>query len=109
MWHPVWEPFWQAVNDVNLPLHFHTFPSLNRRLADQYQGLTRRVAIFTSVAGFQMNLINILAAVIGGAARTVSQAAHRASARAASAGSPTCSTAWTSNTRTASSDYSPSR
>ena len=67
MWHPVWEPLWQAVNDVNLPLHFHTFPSLNRRLADQHQGLTRRAAFFTSVSGFQMNLINILAAVIGAA------------------------------------------
>ncbi len=67
MWHPVWEPLWQAVNDVDLPLHFHTFPSLNRRMADQHQGLTRRAAFFTSVAGFQMNLINILAAVIGAA------------------------------------------
>src|SRR5437773_2160747 len=27
MWHPVWEPLWRAVNEVNLPLHFHTFPS----------------------------------------------------------------------------------
>ena len=26
MWHPCWEPLWKAVNDVNLPLHFHTFP-----------------------------------------------------------------------------------
>jgi len=67
MWHPVWEPFWQAVNDVDRPLHFHTFPSVNRRLADQHSGLTRRAAFFTSVAGFQMNLINILAAIIGAA------------------------------------------
>ncbi len=65
MWHPVWEPLWQAVNEVNLPLHFHTFPSVNRRLADQHSGLTRRAAFFTSVAGFQMNLVNIIAAVIG--------------------------------------------
>ena len=28
MWHPSWEPLWKAVNDVNLPLHFHTFPAL---------------------------------------------------------------------------------
>ena len=28
MWHPVWEPLWKAVNDVNLPLHFHTFPAM---------------------------------------------------------------------------------
>jgi predicted TIM-barrel fold metal-dependent hydrolase len=67
MWHPVWEPFWQAVHDVDLPLHFHTFPSVNRRLADQHEGRVRRAAFFTSVAGFQMNLVNILAAVIGAA------------------------------------------
>ena len=27
MWHPSWEPFWKAVDDVDLPLHFHTFPT----------------------------------------------------------------------------------
>jgi len=67
MWHPVWEPLWQAVHDVNLPLHFHTFPSLPQTVRDRQTGLTRRAAFFTSVAGFQMNLINILAAVIGAA------------------------------------------
>jgi uncharacterized protein len=67
MWHPVWEPLWQAVNEVNLPLHFHTFPAVPRDKMDQQKGLTRRAAFFTSVAGFQMNLINIVAAVIGSA------------------------------------------
>jgi predicted TIM-barrel fold metal-dependent hydrolase len=67
MWHPVWEPLWQAVNDVNLPLHFHTFPSMPPGVREQQTGLTRRAAQFTSVAGFQMNLINIIAAVIGSA------------------------------------------
>jgi uncharacterized protein len=67
MWHPVWEPLWQAVNDVNLPLHFHTFPSLPQHVRDRQTGLTRRAAFFTSVAGFQMNLVNIVAAVIGAA------------------------------------------
>ena len=67
MWHPVWEPLWQAVNEIGLPLHFHTFPSLPRDKMDQQKGLTRRAAFFTSVAGFQMNLINIVAAVIGSA------------------------------------------
>ena len=28
MWHPMWEPLWKAVNDVQLPLHFHTFPTV---------------------------------------------------------------------------------
>jgi uncharacterized protein len=67
MWHPMWEPLWQAVNDVNLPLHFHTFPSLPPGVRERQTGLTRRAAFFTSVAGFQMNLVNILAAVIGSA------------------------------------------
>jgi predicted TIM-barrel fold metal-dependent hydrolase len=67
MWHPIWEPLWQAVNEVRLPLHFHTFPAIPQSVREQQTGLTRRAAHFTSVAGFQMNLINILAAVIGAA------------------------------------------
>jgi predicted TIM-barrel fold metal-dependent hydrolase len=67
MWHPVWEPFWKAVNDVGLPLHFHTFPSVPPGKFDQQKGLTRRAAFFTGVSAFQMNLINIIAAVIGAA------------------------------------------
>jgi len=67
MWHPVWEPLWKAVHEVNLPLHFHTFPSLPPGVRERQTGLTRRAAQFTSVAGFQMNLVNILAAVIGAA------------------------------------------
>jgi predicted TIM-barrel fold metal-dependent hydrolase len=65
MWHPTWEPLWQAVNEVGLPLHFHTFPTLPPGTVDKHQGRTRRAAFFTVVSGFQMNLVNILAAVIG--------------------------------------------
>ena len=65
MWHPVWEPLWAAVNDVGLPLHFHTFPSLPPSKLEQQKGLTRRAAFFTAVSSFQMHLINIVAAVIG--------------------------------------------
>jgi predicted TIM-barrel fold metal-dependent hydrolase len=65
MWHPMWEPLWKAVDEVQLPLHFHTFPAVPMRVRDRYTGQTRRAAHFTSVAGFQMNLINILAAIIG--------------------------------------------
>jgi predicted TIM-barrel fold metal-dependent hydrolase len=67
MWHPVWEPLWKAVNDVNLPLHFHTFPALPPNVLEKQTGLTRRAAFFTVVSAFQMNLVNILAAVIGAA------------------------------------------
>jgi predicted TIM-barrel fold metal-dependent hydrolase len=67
MWHPVWEPLWQAVNEVGLPLHFHTFPTMPPSVREKAVGHTKRAALFTAVAGFQMNLINILAAVIGAA------------------------------------------
>jgi predicted TIM-barrel fold metal-dependent hydrolase len=65
MWHPVWEPFWQVVSEVGLPLHFHTFPSLPPDKLTQQTGLTRKAAFFTVVSGFQLNLVNIIAAVIG--------------------------------------------
>jgi predicted TIM-barrel fold metal-dependent hydrolase len=65
MWHPVWEPLWRAVDDVGLPLHFHTFPTLPPDKVAQQTGLTRRAAFFTVVSSFQMNLANIVAAVIG--------------------------------------------
>src|SRR5205823_12195352 len=61
MWHPVWEPLWKAVNDVQLPLHFHTFPAMPASVRESLSGDLRRKAQFTSVAGFQMNLINIIA------------------------------------------------
>src|SRR4029077_4684652 len=67
MWHPVWEPLWQAVSEVSLPLHFHTFPTMPPGVGEKATGLTKRAAMFTSVSGFQMNLVNILAAVIGAA------------------------------------------
>ncbi len=67
MWHPVWEPLWQAVNEVGLPLHFHTFPTMPPSVREKAVGKTKRAALFTAVSGFQMNLINILAAVIGAA------------------------------------------
>jgi uncharacterized protein len=67
MWHPTWEPLWRAVDDVNLPLHFHTFPALPPSVLENQKGLTRRAAFFTVVSAFQMNLVNILAAIIGAA------------------------------------------
>ena len=65
MWHPMWEPLWQAIHEVDLPLHFHTFPAVPPSLLDKAMGPTRRAAFFTVVSSFQMNLANILAAVIG--------------------------------------------
>ena len=67
MYHPMWEPLWQAVDDVGLPLHFHTFPALPPDRLASLEGRVQRAAFFTVVSGFQMNLINIIAAIIGGA------------------------------------------
>jgi hypothetical protein len=53
MWHPVWEPLWKAVHEVNLPLHFHTFPAIAPGKLDQQTGPTRRAAFFTVVSSFQ--------------------------------------------------------
>ena len=65
MWHPCWEPLWQAVQEVDLPLHFHTFPAIDPNLLRNAPEEARRPAFFTVVSGFQMNLVNILAAIIG--------------------------------------------
>ena len=65
MWHPMWEPLWKAINEVDLPLHFHTFPAIPPSQLDSAVGPARRAAFFTVVSSFQMNLVNILAAVIG--------------------------------------------
>jgi len=67
MWHPMWEPLWKAVHEVDLPLHFHTFPAVPPSQLEKATGPSRRAAFFTVVSGFQMNLVNILAAVIGAA------------------------------------------
>jgi predicted TIM-barrel fold metal-dependent hydrolase len=64
MWHPMWDPLWEAVNEVDLPLHFHTFPAVpDSLMANQPPRVQRRV-FFTIVSGFQMNLVNILAALM---------------------------------------------
>jgi len=65
MFHPMWEPLWQAVNEVNLPLHFHTFPSISPAERERTPKVAQRAAMFTRVTGFQLNLSNILAAIIG--------------------------------------------
>jgi len=67
MYDPVWEPLWRAVAEVNLPLNFHTFPSVPPSLRDKYTGLPARAAFFSGVTTFQINLANLLAAIVGGA------------------------------------------
>jgi predicted TIM-barrel fold metal-dependent hydrolase len=65
MWHPMWEPLWQVMDEIRLPLHFHTFPTTPPRAREMTSGQVRRAAMFTGVSAFQMGLIHILAAMMG--------------------------------------------
>ena len=67
MWHRIWEPLWQAVSETELPLHFHTFPSISPEERARTPAESYRAAQFTRVTGFQLNLSAILAGVIGAA------------------------------------------
>jgi predicted TIM-barrel fold metal-dependent hydrolase len=65
MWHPQWEPLWAAIDEVGIPLHFHTFPSVSPALREQYTGLTQRALMYSGLCLFQLTLANILTALMG--------------------------------------------
>ncbi|HYC47757.1 MAG TPA: amidohydrolase family protein, partial [Burkholderiales bacterium] len=67
MWHPMWEPLWQTMNELDVPLHFHTFPSQSPAERARTPKERQRAAMFTRVSGFQLNLSNIIAGIIGAA------------------------------------------
>ena len=92
---PMWEPLWKAVNDAQLPLHFDTLP----RAREMAPGQTRRAAQFTGVAGFQMNLIDLIAAIIG--AGVLERYPNLRIGLGESGGSPMPSTGWNSSMTTA--------
>ena len=66
MWHPVWEPLVEGGQRRAVAAAFPHLPvdAAQRARAGAGQS-SRRAAQFTGVAGFQMNLINIIAAIIG--------------------------------------------
>lgn len=64
MYEPMWEPLWRTVAETGKPLHFHTFPAIDPARLEGLDAKTRRAAFFTVVSGFQLNLVNIIAAVI---------------------------------------------
>ena len=65
MWHEQWEPLWAAIDEVGIPLHFHTFPSVSPALREKYTGLTQRALMYSGLCLFQMTLANILTALMG--------------------------------------------
>ncbi|MBV1879042.1 MAG: amidohydrolase [Pseudomonadales bacterium] len=64
MWHTCWEPLWQAVNEVDLPIHFHTFPNVAPDIIKSAPPERRRSVFFTIVSGFQLHLVDIIGALM---------------------------------------------
>jgi predicted TIM-barrel fold metal-dependent hydrolase len=67
MWHPSWTPLWEAINETQLPLHFHTFPSVDPKLRAGVQGESLLALRYSSICLFQMTLGAILTALVGAA------------------------------------------
>ncbi|HIG60137.1 MAG TPA: amidohydrolase [Gammaproteobacteria bacterium] len=62
---PSWTPLWQALNDVKLPVHFHTIggrPPDFQKMAP----LQRRQAFAVFITGFQMQMSRIIMELIYG-------------------------------------------
>src|ERR1044072_5667330 len=57
MWHPMWEPLWKAVHEVDLPLHFHTFPAVPPSQFERATGQSRAASFFSVVSGHLGNRV----------------------------------------------------
>jgi uncharacterized protein len=69
LWYPYWDPLWKAAAEVNLPVHFHTInPRPAVEVKDTIPKELKVVSEATRLAGFQMYMSSILAAMINGGA-----------------------------------------
>jgi predicted TIM-barrel fold metal-dependent hydrolase len=83
LWDPYWNPLWEVIDTCGLPLHFHTIgsrlPEPLQRLVFMGSDLSRagaevtaeekglaRMAFATHITGFQINMAQILMAMIYG-------------------------------------------
>ena len=67
MWHPSWNPLWEAINETQLPLHFHTFPSVDPKARAGVVGEDLLALRYSSICLFQMTLGAILTSLMGAA------------------------------------------
>lgn len=65
LWHEQWDTLWQALTEVELPVHFHGFPSMPYGMLDE-AGARRPAALFTALSTFQVGLFGPLSSLIGG-------------------------------------------
>ena len=66
LYDPQWEPLWQAVNEVALPMHFHTTGGARTAPKDHLPFRAQRAASACSITGFQLVTAQFLMAVIYG-------------------------------------------
>lgn len=63
--HPMWEPLFAAVAEVDLPLHLHTAPHVPWDFRTRFPGTHGDALNFQITSVFQMTLGNMIAAIIG--------------------------------------------
>lgn len=66
LWDPYWEPLWAAVNDVELPIHFHTTGSKRGAVPENLPFRAQRAAAAARITAFQLFTANFLMGVVYG-------------------------------------------
>src|SRR2546429_199551 len=61
------DPLWEAVNETQLPLHFHTFPATDPELRKSLEPSISRRMTYSGLVRFQMTLATILTDMMGAA------------------------------------------
>ena len=65
LWDPQWTPLWDLVNEVGLPIHFHTVGGQRPDFA-KLPPLLGRVAHAVHITGFQMHMATLLTSLVFG-------------------------------------------
>jgi predicted TIM-barrel fold metal-dependent hydrolase len=64
LWNPYWEPLWKAINEVELPIHFHTTGTKRPPVPDDIPAMNKRASSAVGITGFQLFTSNFLMSVI---------------------------------------------
>jgi predicted TIM-barrel fold metal-dependent hydrolase len=63
LWHHDWNPLWEAAHDCGIPVHFHTIgPKQDLTWLTDHR--SRRLWLATLLAGFQISMVDAMAAII---------------------------------------------
>jgi predicted TIM-barrel fold metal-dependent hydrolase len=64
LWNPYWEPLWAAVNEVELPIHFHTIGNKRPPVPEEIPERAKRAAAAVGITGFQLFTANFLMSMV---------------------------------------------